>query len=82
MFTAIAQAEALFSEKVHHRMTWGRFVNWNGGRGNNVECDLIQEICNRMSKSVVKSMGVNKTEKKHSKGLKSFSWPSQNCQPI
>ena len=63
VFTAIAQAEALFSEEVHHRVTWGRFVNWNGGRGNNVECDLTQEVCNRMSKSVVKSMGVNKTEK-------------------
>jgi hypothetical protein len=63
MFTAIAQSEALFSEEIHHRVSWGGFVNWNGGCGKNVECDLTQEICNRMSMSVVKSMGVNKTNK-------------------
>lgn len=31
MFTSIAQVEALLSEEVAHRVTWGKFVNWTGG---------------------------------------------------
>ena len=46
MFTSIAQVKALVSEEMAHRLTWGRFVNWYGGAGKNIACDMAQEICN------------------------------------
>ena len=61
MFTSIAQKKALFSEEIAHRIRWGRFVNWAGGKGKNIKCDTTQEICNRTCKSVVLGMGANKT---------------------
>ena len=61
MFTSIAQKKALFSEEMAHRIRWGRFVNWAGGKGKNIECDTAQEVCNRTCKSVVLGMGANKT---------------------
>lgn len=61
MFTAIAQRKALLSEEMAHRIRWGRFVNWTGGRGKNIECDTAQEICNRTCKNMVLGMGANKT---------------------
>jgi hypothetical protein len=63
MFTSIAQIEAITSEEMAHRLTWGRFVNWHGGQGKNIACDMAQEICNRVSKDVVRGMGPNKTVK-------------------
>ena len=63
MFTSIVQVEALASEQMAYRLTWGQYVNWNGGQGKNVACDMVQEICNRVSKDVVKGMGANKMEK-------------------
>ncbi len=63
MFTSIAQMEALLSEEMAHRVTWGQYVNWNGGQGKNIACDMAQEICNRVSKDVVRGMGPNKTKK-------------------
>jgi hypothetical protein len=39
MFTSIAQIEALASEEtahIRHRLTWGRFVKWHGGKGSNI----------------------------------------------
>ena len=62
MFMAIAQIEALASEEMAHRLTWGRFINWHGGLWKNITCDMAQEICNRVSK-VVREMGPNKTPK-------------------
>lgn len=61
MFTSIAQVEALASEELSQRLSWGSFVNWNGGVGNNIERDKAQEICNCTTKSVVQGMGANKT---------------------
>ena len=61
MFTAIAQRKALLSEEMAHRIRWGRFVNWVGGKGKNIECDTAQEICNRVCKNIVLGMGANKT---------------------
>ena len=53
MFTSISQVEALASEELAQRLSWGSFVNWNGGIGNNIEGDKAQEICNCTTKSVV-----------------------------
>ena len=40
MFTWIAQIKSLCSEEMAHRLKWGRFVNWNGGEGKNIACDI------------------------------------------
>lgn len=61
MFTSISQVEALASEELAQRLSWGSFVNWNGGIGNNIEGEKVQEICNCTTKSVVQGMGANKT---------------------
>lgn len=61
MVTSIAQKKALFSEEMAHRIRWGRFANWAGGKGKNIECDTAQEICNRTCKNIVLGMGPNKT---------------------
>ena len=60
MFTSIAQIEALTSQEMAHGLTWDRFVNWHGGHGRNIACDMAQEICNRVSKDVVRGIGPNK----------------------
>lgn len=59
--TSIAQVEALLSEEVAHRVTWGKFVNWTESLGNNIEGDKAQDFCNCTSKNVVQGMGPNKT---------------------
>ena len=79
MFTSIAQIEALASEEMAHRLTWGRFVNWHGGKGRNIACDMAQEICNRVSKDTVKGMGPNKTQG-NVKSFQSSSWSSADCK--
>ena len=40
MFTWIAQIKSLCCEQMAHRLKWRRFVNWNGGKGNNIACDM------------------------------------------
>ena len=42
---------------------WAATVNWSGGYGKNVEIDLFQENRNKDMKSMIKSMGANKSEK-------------------
>ena len=60
----IAQIKAqIASEEMSHRSTWGRFMNWHGGKGRNSACNMAQEICNWVSKDVVKAIGLNKTQK-------------------
>ena len=46
-----------------YRLTWGRFVKWHGGKGRDIACDMAQEIFNKLSKDVVKVMGLNKKQK-------------------
>ncbi len=41
----------------------GSICQLNGGQGKNIACDIAQEICNRVSKDVVRGMGQNKTKK-------------------
>ena len=62
VFTNIAQTEYLMTPQLAHRVTWGKFVNWRGGAGRNIEGDLVREMCNRSSKNVVQGMGPNKTK--------------------
>ena len=62
MLISIIQKEALLSERMAEKVKWGKFVNWRGGEGNNVENNLAQEICVNIAKTLIKSMGANKTE--------------------
>ena len=82
MFTWIAQIKALVSEEMAHRLTWNRFVNWNGGAGRNMACDMAQEICNKVSKDIVKSMGPNKTEKSMMRASKAAAGVHQIIQKV
>ena len=45
-----------------HQLTWGRFVNTQGGKGHNLPCDLHNEHVNRVFKEVVANMGSNFTQ--------------------
>ena len=69
--------EALASEEMAHRLTWGRFVNWHGGKGRNIACNMAQEICNRVSKHIVKGMGLNKTHKAMERASKAVAGVQQ-----
>ena len=60
MFVAVSQVEALLTPQLAEEFKWGYYVNWKGGKGNNIEDDLCQEICNGIGKKVVRRMGGNK----------------------
>ena len=60
MFQSIAQMEVMLPKRQAEEFKWGFFTNWNGGKGRNTEDDLVQEICNRLSKEIVQRMGANK----------------------
>ena len=61
MFVSISQIEALLTPRLAEEFKWGFYVNWRGGKGNNIEDDLCQEICNGIGKKMVKRMGANKS---------------------
>ena len=63
MLINIMQIEIFLSEAEAHKCRWASTVNWNGGDGKNIEIDLFQEVRNKDMKSLIKSMGANKTEK-------------------
>lgn len=50
------------SPSVSHQLKWGRFVNYRGGAGNNIPCDLHNEHVNRGVKEIINHMGANLTE--------------------
>lgn len=62
MMVNIAQNEVLLSEHEPHRAIWSQTVNWKGGKGNNIEADLMQENRNNDHKTGIKMMGANKTK--------------------
>lgn len=70
MFQSIAQMEVVLPKKQADEFKWGFFTNWSGGKGMNIEDDLMQEICNRLSKEIVQRMGANKTLKSIRKACK------------
>ena len=63
MLVNIMQHQILLSEAQAHQCMWASTVNWCGGYGKNVEIDLFQENRNKDMKSMIKSMGANKSEK-------------------
>lgn len=63
MFISIMQNEILLTEEEAYRCTWAATPNWTGGKGKNLEIDLMQENRNRDLKKLIKNMGANKTEK-------------------
>ena len=73
MFISIAQIECLLTPRLSNEFKWGFFVNWRGGIGKNMEEDLAQEISNRLGKSIVQTMGANKTISSISKVMKAVN---------
>lgn len=73
MFVSIAQIECMLTPRLSEQFKYGFFVNWRGGPGNNMEEDLAQEICNKLSKIIVQRMGPNKTVQSISKVCKAVS---------
>ena len=63
MLIKILQCEVLLSEAEAYHCKWAATVNWKGGVGHNIEIDLFQENRNCEMKKLIRSMGVNKTEK-------------------
>ena len=59
----VLKCEYLLSPLQRTRVLEGSFVNIHGGKGRNVESDLVQEhsVCNQ--KSLIKTLGANKSEK-------------------
>ena len=51
------------SPSLTHQLKWGRFVNYQGGTGKNIPCDLHNEHVNRCVKGIINNMGANLTEK-------------------
>ena len=63
MFINIVQNEVLLSSQEAHQCMWSATANWAGGKGKNIEIDLLQENRNKDLKSLIKGMGTNKTNK-------------------
>ena len=61
MVTAINQKEILLSPRTAEVVKREPFVNWRGGIGNNMDDDMAIEICNSVTKRMVRDMGANKT---------------------
>ncbi|XP_014667952.1 PREDICTED: uncharacterized protein LOC106809399 [Priapulus caudatus] len=59
----ILKCEHLLSPMQRIRVLEGSFVNKRGGKGKNVEADLVQEHSVRNQKTPIKNLGSNKTEK-------------------
>jgi hypothetical protein len=63
MFINIIQNEVLLTEQEAHQCIWSATTNWPGGKGRNIEIDLLQENRNKDLKKLIKGMGANKTDK-------------------
>ncbi len=50
------------SPSLAHQLKWNRFVNYKGGRGTNIPCDLHNEHINRSVKGIINHMGANLSE--------------------
>jgi len=54
---------------VSHQLTWSRFINKRGGPGNNIPCDLHNELF----KEIIANMGSNFTEQSIQRSARSVS---------
>ena len=59
----LMKTTVLNSPQVQSRILEGAFVNKHGGRGKNVEADLVQEHSVRNGKDLIRGLGANKTDK-------------------
>ena len=62
MLISTVQNEVLLSPKEAHQCKWAALANWKGGKGKNIEIDLLQENRNADLKGLIRLMGANKTE--------------------
>lgn len=65
----LTQYHYIFPPRQAQQLLWSRFINATGKAGHNIPCDLHMEHLNRLCKSAIKMLGVNKTEKKAYKEL-------------
>lgn len=59
----IINVEHYLSPMMKLRVLEGSFVNVRGGKGRNVESDLLQEHAVRNQKVLIKQLGANKSSK-------------------
>ncbi len=59
----VLKAQYILSPQMRLRVLEGSFVNVKGGKGRNVEADLVQEHSVRNRKDLIRSLGANKSEK-------------------
>ena len=59
----LTQYHYIFPPRQAQQLLWSRFINATGKAGHNIPCDLHMEHLNRLCKSAIKMLGVNKTEK-------------------
>ena len=62
-FTLLAQYHMLLPPRLAEQLKWSRFVNVHGLPGHNISCDLHMEHLNRLTKTAIVTLGVNKSEK-------------------
>ena len=62
-FTLLAQYHMLLPTRLVEQLKWSRFVNVHGLPGHNISCDLHMEHLNRLTKTAIVTLGVNKSEK-------------------
>lgn len=70
MLVNVMQSQILLSKAEAHQCKWAATVNWNGGQEKNIEIDLFQENRNNDMKTLIKSMGANKSDKAISRASK------------
>lgn len=61
-FLLTLQVNSTLSARMSHSVTWNRFWNGRGGRGNNIPLDLHLEHLNNYLKSFLKGLGPNLNE--------------------
>lgn len=61
-FEFLAMVNATASPKIAKQVTWGRFVNTQGGMGKNIPVDLHMEHLNRNLKEYIANLGANVAE--------------------
>lgn len=61
-FLLTLQVNVTLSPRMAHSVTWNRFWNGRGGRGNNIPLDLHLEHLNNYLKSFLKGLGPNLSE--------------------